>query len=84
MDLICTRCGEPWDLDYVLHDAPGDFKRTGGLITHCPSCPTEEPKHPPAQRERLAAIAMLAGLLGNDIDGLAASLEDFDLLKLKH
>ena len=33
MDLYCTRCGEPWELDDVLHDAEdGEFRRSGGRI----------------------------------------------------
>jgi hypothetical protein len=22
MDMVCLRCGEAWDMDYVLHEAP--------------------------------------------------------------
>ena len=79
MDLLCTRCGEPWDLDYILHEAPSEFTRKGGLIEHCPSCPGELPKLDPAMRERLAVVKELAELLGDDVDGLAAELQDFGL-----
>ena len=27
MDLICLTCGEPWDIDTVLHEMPEDFER---------------------------------------------------------
>ena len=80
MDLICTRCGEPWDLDHVLHENPGGFVRKGGLIRRCPTCPHDEPKLDPQTRQRLAAVAAMAELLGDDVDGLAAVLEDSDLL----
>ena len=79
MDLICSRCGEPWDLDYVLHEAPDEFDRRGGLIRACPCCHGEEPETMPAEkREKLAAVATVAELLGDDVDGLAALLEDFE------
>jgi len=80
MDLVCIRCGEPWDMDYVRHEEPEAFKRSGGRIDHCPCCPEEKPKHSAKQQERLDAIAALADLLGDDIDGLAGTLDDFGLL----
>ena len=80
MDLVCTRCGEPWDMDYVLHEEPEAFRRRGGRIDRCPCCPKHKPKHSPEERHRLAAIRELANLLGDDVDGLAGTLEDFGLL----
>jgi hypothetical protein len=80
MDLICTRCGEPWHVDHVLHDDPEAFERRGGRIDHCPSCPKDKPNHSPKQQERLDAIRELGDMLGDDIDGLAGLLEDFNLL----
>ena len=82
MDLICVNCGEPWDMDSVLHDAPQDFKRNGGVIKHCPSCPKDGsvPKLDPKERERLEIIESLGEVLGHDIDGFAAELEDFGLI----
>ena len=82
MDLICTNCGEPWDLDHVLHDAePGDFERDGGLITRCPHC-EEQTKTPlpEKERERLSVIAEVAPFFGDDVDGLACFLEDMAFL----
>ena len=80
MDLVCIRCGEPWDMDYVLHEDPGEFKRRGGRIDRCPCCPKQKPKHSPREQARLDAVAGLADLLGDDVDGLAAELADLGLL----
>jgi hypothetical protein len=80
MDLICTRCGEPWDLDTVLHETPADFQRKGALITHCPTCPPGKPNLPAATATRLEIIREIARALGDDVDGFAATLEDFGLL----
>ena len=81
MDLLCTNCGEPWDMDHVLHDSPEDFTRKGGVITHCPGCPKDgsEPKLDEKTKMKLEAAAEIGELLGDDIDGLAAMLEDFGL-----
>lgn len=80
MDVICTCCGEPWEIDYVLHDEPEEFNRRGGLIRACPVCHGARPAgQSQEQRDNLNAIAEIALMLGDDIDGFAAFLEDFDL-----
>ena len=38
MDILCTCCGEPWDVDSVLHEDPQGFTRHGCVITACPHC----------------------------------------------
>jgi len=80
MDLVCTRCGEPWDMHHVLHDEPAAFRRKGSVIRRCPACPPQMPDLCRADRARLDAIRALGELLGDDVDALAAVLEDFDLL----
>ncbi len=75
MDLVCTTCGEPWDMDYVLHDEPGSFKRQGAAITHCPVCKENGPA-PKELRTKLLAAREVGDLLGDDVDGYAAMLED--------
>jgi len=79
MDLVCTRCGEPWSIDHVLHEEPESFERKGGVIFRCPSCP-KYVYHNDRQRHRLKLIRELGELCGNDIDGFAATLEDLGLL----
>ena len=80
MDLICLTCGEPWEIDTVLHEDPAGFRRKGCAIRACPACQGIPPRElPAAQRDRLEEMAALAALLGNDIDGFAALLEDFQL-----
>lgn len=77
MDIPCTNCGEPWDMEYVLHEAPHEFTRIHGRIDRCPACPaTGRPPLSAAERERLDLVAELANLSGDDIDGLVAELED--------
>ena len=78
MDILCTRCGEPWDVysltDDMTPEEASDLKAGRG----CPCCKGKEvtninPDGSCIQRE-------LAGVLGDDIDGLAAMMEDFNLL----
>jgi hypothetical protein len=80
MDLICTCCGEPWDIDYVLHEEPEGFDRQGGRILGCPCCHGITPEGiSEGERDRLAAVAAVAELMGDDVDGVAATLEDLEL-----
>ena len=81
MDIPCITCGEPWDMDYVLHDAPHEFQRTHGRIDRCPACPaTGRPVLSREERERLDLIAALADVSGDDLDGFVAELEDLGLV----
>ena len=81
MDMICTNCGEPWDVAYVLHEAPGAFSRTHSRIDRCPACPaTGRPALTPEERERLDLIAHLADMCGDDIDGFVSELDDYGLV----
>ena len=77
MDLICTRCGEPWDVYHVLHEEPEEFDRKGGLIRACPCCHGVAPDGLPDKiRESLELAATVAELCGDDVDGAAAMLDD--------
>ena len=84
MDILCQRCGEPWDVD-TFHDVAAEqgvtfteavrrFQATGCAATGwCDPCE-------PVRSTRTAAAAMLYDLLGDDVDGAAAMLDDFDYL----
>ena len=77
MDIMCTNCGEPWDVYYVTHDEPEEFERRGCAIVHCPCCKShEEPVRSEEDREK---ALILGELLDGDIDGYAADCEDFGL-----
>ncbi len=75
MDLVCTRCGEPWDVDYVLHEEPEGFKRKGGRIDHCPVCPKLKPEHSREEQERLLRDAGFSNVIDRSLIG-----EGFTLL----
>jgi hypothetical protein len=80
MDLICHRCGEPWDLECVLDVEPQEFDREGCWIRDCPCCAGKPiPELPQEFRDRLNAASVIARSLGDDYDGYAAFLEDMQL-----
>ena len=88
MDVHCCNCGEPWDQYHLRHDTPKSpdeaaaegwkFGQRRLVVLHCPCCPKDGSKLPDAN-ERAAITQELAQLLGDDEDGLAATLEDFAL-----
>jgi len=73
MDLYCTRCGEPWDMDYVNFEMTleerNHFKHGEG----CPSCYGKPVEKTPLRAKIAAAMG---DILGDDLDGLASSMED--------
>jgi len=94
MDIICPKCGEPIDV-YELHEiawSDADPKSTrngympykmayrlfktkgcGALGFSC------NPNKEFQNSERGAMVEALYDLLGDDVDGIAAEIEDFDL-----
>jgi hypothetical protein len=88
MDVHCCNCGEPWDQYYLRHELPKSaeeiedegwqFGRNRLVVLHCPCCPKDGSGLPNAS-ERAAITKELAELLGEDVDGLASTLEDFGL-----
>ena len=79
MDIVCCGCGEPWGLDYVLHEEPEGFVREGAAIVACPCCGSSDRHLSAEEQERLAAARELGMLFGDDVDGYAAELEDLGL-----
>lgn len=84
MDIYCIRCGEPWDTD-TFHDvaeetettykvALDDFWRRG-----CEAIPGMR-RCAESASLRSQASALMADLLGDDVDGIAGMLDDFEHL----
>ena len=77
MDIICTCCGEPWDICHLLHEEPQGFDCEGALIRACPCCHGERPDALNRRtRGQLDGLADAAQLFGDDLDGFAVFLED--------
>ena len=89
MDIMCRICGEPWEID-TFHDVAEDegitfdeatrrFRADGCFATGWYSKPCE-PSTDPQQRATNMIAGELMDLLGDDVDGAAAMLEDFRLI----
>jgi hypothetical protein len=85
MDLICPRCTEPWDFDSLHEEADesdrtyaqvaADF-RTRGCLALETAFGAMECK--PVNNLRSMVADAMYDLLGDDMDGAAAMMEDFE------
>jgi hypothetical protein len=86
VDIYCVRCGEPWELD-TFHDiadergvtfavAVEEFQRAGcvatGWVSGCDRATGG------AAAARAGAMSVLCELLGDDVDGIASEMADWD------
>ena len=76
-DIYCPRCGEPWDVDSVQHAFTPEERERFWSGQGCPCCFGEEVKERPFRAE---AMSVIADVLGDDIDGMAAEMEDLEYL----
>lgn len=80
MDLYCTKCGEPWALDCLHETEEYQIERDRNTIVSCGCCEVNLAARP---RPAIAiAAAALHDLMPDDPDGVAAMLEDADMLGL--
>ena len=74
LDIYCPRCGEPWDVYSLNHDMSAEEAQRLKAGQGCPCCHGREIEHRP---DRAVVAGALMSVLGDDLDGLAATLEDF-------
>lgn len=88
MDIYCVRCGEPWDMDelhYVAEDEGSTFAevRDRFYTLGCEAMGvTRCERQDVMAGDRLsdsAAMSVLVDLLGDDVDGIASMMEDYQL-----
>ena len=86
MDIRCPICGEPWDMDELHEVYDGEthvpFKKAYARFMHA-GCETFYCSHnevPDVGKAQAAQVLM--EIMGDDVDGVAADLEDFDYLGL--
>jgi len=72
-DVYCQRCGEPWELYYIEHEMTPEERDNFWEGIGCPSCIGKEVEKRPFRAELASAMR---DVLGDDIDGIAAEMED--------
>lgn len=86
MDVYCTVCGEPWDvgelpyladeLEMPLKELRQKFLSDGCKVFGNSACVSPED----GQSLRSMATSVLAELSGDDFDGIASDLDDFEFM----
>jgi hypothetical protein len=89
MDIYCQRCDEPWEVYYVEHDmdiedagkgrngmTPKEMFKAG---VGCPCCDWGN-KAPEKQSLRGQAMSLMSEMLGDDVDGMASMMDDFEYM----
>lgn len=85
MDIICPKCAEPWDVS-ELHEAEDGltFSEARAMFAAQGCGPVFGARCTPAtsDRDRLRADVSSAmfDLLGDDVDGCASMMEDFEYM----
>lgn len=82
MDIYCTTCGEPCDID-CLHD-PEEYgvRLRGRTITDCDACEWHRRNGFPLLKRGAYGLTVieaqeaLAEIMGDDVDGIASELAD--------
>lgn len=85
MDMKCLKCFEPWDICELQEFTQGDDGGSPTDFTNgvgCPACDwgrnKERAIHGNSLYSQCASIA--TDLLGDDIDGLISTMDDFDYM----
>jgi hypothetical protein len=73
MDIYCRRCGEPWDMDYINFEMTSQERNHFKSGAGCPCCYGKKVEKRPFRAD---VSGMLQDMLGDDLDGVAAELED--------
>ena len=80
MDIYCQQCEEPYEAYYVQHEMDNQEKKDFLDGKHCPSCKGKETTKSKTPRIQAQSIAM--DLMGDDLDGVASTMGDFDYMRL--
>lgn len=75
MDVYCQHCGEPCDVYHLMHDMEPEFREMFKAGTGCDCC---EGKGEKDNSLRSEAMGMMMDLMGDDIDGVASMMDDFE------
>lgn len=76
MDIYCPICGEPYDHD-ELHDVPGKSYAEASREFIRVGCKVFDASHGVRDARRAEVASAAYAVLGDDLDGAAAMMEDY-------
>jgi hypothetical protein len=80
MDLYCGNCAEPWELFYVTEELTEEENVKFRNGTWCQSCEGKPKELSKGNKMRTEVSKMLGDMLGDDIDGIASDMDDFEYM----
>lgn len=75
MDVYCQHCNEPCDVFHLNHDMEPEFREMFKAGKGCDCC---EGKGEKSKTLRSEAMGIMMDMMGDDIDGVASMMDDFD------
>lgn len=75
MDLHCTTCGEPHEIECLQEPDEYGLTLQGNMIVKCDACEWHRKRGFPLKGTANTASAM-HDIMGDDIDGIASMMED--------
>lgn len=81
MDIICPVCTEPWDISELHENDEGLSFSEANTLFHTKGCGAVfGGSCKPVSSLRGDVSAAMFDVLGDDVDGIAAMMEDFDAM----
>jgi hypothetical protein len=81
MDIYCQHCGEPYDACYVGSDMDHETPNGKAKFLNGEGCPCCDWGQGEAEDSlKTDAMALMADMLGGDIDGMASIMDDFEYM----
>lgn len=77
MDVYCRHCGEPCDVYHLHHDMEPEYRKMFKEGKGCDCC---QGKGERLDNLKTGAMDLLSELLGDDVDGIASMMDDFEYL----
>ena len=78
MDVYCANCGEPCDIYHLNNDMEPKFRQMFKAAKGCDCCEGKKQEGEKPLRASLSSVAM--DLLGDDLDGAASVLDDYEYM----
>ncbi len=83
MDLYCPRCSEPWAMDELHEVEDMTFDQARKLFQRVGCAALDGGTTPTCEKDdslRSMASAVLMDLMGDDLDGVSSTMDDFEFL----
>ena len=82
MDIFCQYCAEPFDILHITDEFTPAENKAFYAGAGCTACNWGQDQTRKSKSMTAAAMTALSDVMGSDVDGMAAMMEDFEYLGL--